>query len=93
MVQLKSYYLKKNKEIIDNLKKKNFSVEHFIDQSFFLKRIYLASKLVSTNYCKINTDDDFFSAEYVQKAVDYLVNDKFTATVTGYNVFLPFKSV
>ena len=81
-----TYCLNKNKEIINNLKKKNFLVEHFIDQSFFLKRIYSASKLVNTNYCKINTDDDFFSAEYVQKAVDYLVNDKFTSTVTGYNV-------
>ena len=80
------YFLNKNKEIINSLKKKNFKIEHFIDQSFFLKRIYLASKLVKTNYCKINTDDDFFSANYIQKAIDLLANDKSIATVTGYSV-------
>jgi hypothetical protein len=49
---------------IYNLKNNN-QIHHVVDGSSFVDRIYNALKLVKTIFCKINSDDDFFSKNYI----------------------------
>ena len=42
--------LDENKKIIFELKKNNFEINHLIDKSFFIRRLYLASNLIKTKY-------------------------------------------
>ncbi len=80
-----SYEIEKNIKIITKLKK-NLNIHHYINDSFFVKRLYLASDLVTTKYCKINTDDDFFSRDFINLAMEKLsINNDFSA-ITGYNI-------
>ena len=80
-----SYEIEKNVQMISKLKTK-LDINHLIDDSFFVKRLYLASNLVTTKYCKINTDDDFFSQDYINLAIEELSTTKEFSAITGYNV-------
>ncbi len=77
--------IEKNIKIISKFKK-NLDINHFINDSFFVKRLYLASDLVTTKYCKINTDDDFFSPDFINLAIEELSITNDFAAITGYNV-------
>tara|TARA_B100002052_G_C15854589_1_gene586816 strand:+ start:639 stop:1646 length:1008 start_codon:yes stop_codon:yes gene_type:complete len=78
--------LDENKKIIFELKKNNFEINHLIDKSFFIRRLYLASNLIKTKYCKINTDDDLFGYEYIESSIKEFSSDKNLSAITGYNV-------
>jgi len=62
----------------------NNQIIHWIDKSFFIERINNAVKLVKTNYCKINSDDDFFSREFILNSIVKLNNYKNLVAITGY---------
>jgi len=76
-----------NKKLIReyNLKNNN-QIHHVVDGSSFVDRIYNALKLVKTIFCKINTDDDFFSKNYILNSSAGLKNKKNYAAFTGYQI-------
>ena len=82
---LSSSEIDQNIKIISESKKNN-DISHFVDKSFFVKRLFLASNLVKTKYCKINTDDDFFGRDYINLAIQELSSNKDFSAITGYNV-------
>lgn len=75
-----------NTKQISILKEKNFKIEHFVNDSFFHKRLYLCSDLIKTDYCKMNMDDDFFGADYIESSINMLKSDSSISAITGYNV-------
>lgn len=76
-----------NKSNIEQYNKThNNQIIHLVDNSFFIKRIYNAIKIVKTTYCKINTDDDFFSKEFIIKSITELNKDKNLVAITGYQL-------
>ena len=77
--------LDENKKIILELKN-NFEINHFIDKSFFIRRLYLASNLIKTKYCKINNDDDLFGNEYIEASIKEFLSDQNLSAITGYNI-------
>ncbi len=78
--------INENTKQISILKEKNFKIEHFINDSFYHKRLYLCSDLIKTDYCKVNMDDDFFGADYIKSSINMLKSNKSISAITGYNV-------
>ena len=76
-----------NKKLIRKYNQKNNNqIYHYEDNSFFVERIYNALKLVKTNFCKINSDDDYFSKSYIINSAIGLNKNKSYVAFTGYQI-------
>lgn len=76
-----------NKILIDKLNQEyNCFITHFLDESFIWNRINNITSKIQTKYCKLNNDDDFFSKEYIEEAVNFFEKNSNYSIVTGYSI-------
>ena len=76
-----------NKILIDKLNQEyNCVITHFLDESFIWNRLNNVTSKIQTKYCKLNNDDDFFSKEYIEEAINFFEKNSNYSIVTGYTI-------